>query len=104
MTKKMPASIEIPEGQDIILTIDGQPVVYLSAEAVKTRSTHQGEEYKQYNFCGMGIESSDPNGGWDDKYISHCATTLNIQVKGLLDSQRVIEAMAVRENIAWVKR
>jgi hypothetical protein len=98
-TELTPAVVEIPAGRSVILTIDGQPVVFLRADEVRTRTTFLKQEYKQYDYCGMGITIKDPD-GFDYKYVSGCATTMSLEV--LNNSvESVTAAYAQRYAVMW---
>ena len=97
-TEITPAIVEIPAGRSVILTIDGKPVLFLKADPVRTRTDILGREYKQYEYCGMGMNVSD--GSYSDQFVSGCATTMALKVENL-DIENVTAAVAQRYQINW---
>ena len=85
-TTNAPQVIEAQAGRDVILVVDGIPVVYLQAERVTKRTHTYGAglrgTHNRYEYCGMGLTLSS-NNFYDHLYISGCATTLALEVDDL---------------------
>lgn len=98
-TKLTPALFEISAGRDVILTVNGKPVVYLKASEVRTRTAFMKEDYDYHEYCGMGITVKN-RVGLAHEYVSGCATTENLQVE-FNSVTDVTKAAADRYQIQW---
>lgn len=97
-TLNAPQIIEAEAGRNIVIVVDGKPVVFLRADKVRERSYAIGDRayqyYNSYEFCGMGVTLRDKT-GWNDQYVSGCATTMALEVNELT-TDAVIEAATQR--------
>jgi hypothetical protein len=97
-----PAVIEVPPFQDLILTVNGKPVVILRSDGVQFGSVYdEAELYEKHQYCGMGISLQENNLSFHRKYVSGCSTTMSLNVEKQ-DVETIKTQIQERYNIKYV--
>lgn len=95
--------IEIEAGKDVILTINGEPVIYLHAKEVGTRKAFGGDNiHPHYDFCASGITLQPNPDLWFRENRSSCSVTASLEIKEL--SPLGIETALLEQELAYAKR
>lgn len=76
--KTEPQVIEVEAGRDIVITVEGVPVVYLRSEGVMKQSTYDGDEYDSHKYVGSGIY--ERRGDYLTKFLGSCSNTGGLYV------------------------
>lgn len=77
-----PAVVDVKRGQHIIITVEGVPAIFIKSDGIRTMSGY-GEDFDHYEFVAMGLSERPNPRKYDNKYISSCANTLNLEVTEL---------------------
>jgi hypothetical protein len=97
-----PAVIEVPPFQDLILTVNGQPVVILRSDGVQFGSFYNDVEvYEKHQYCGMGISVQQSNSSFNRKYVGSCSTTMSLDIEKQ-DVETIKTQLQERYNIEYV--
>ena len=77
-----PIEIEIPTGRDIVLVVEGKPVVYIRHDETRDARGHNGESYVRHDYVACGIARVDKE-AWIHEYVGSCANTMCLEVAEL---------------------
>ena len=92
-----PVEVKISTGRDVVLVVDGVPVVYIRHK--ETREAFAGlnpkDGYIKHEYVACGITHTRDS--WEHEYVGSCGTTLALEVKEL-NMLDVMDAIHERYN------
>lgn len=75
-----PTVIEVPTGRDIVLVVEGKPVVLIRHNETRESTDSHGAVYTKHEYVGMGITVRDEH-GFNHQFVGECANTMALEVK-----------------------
>jgi len=78
-----PIQVEIPTGRDVVLVVEGTPVVYIRHNETSERYAGRPKEYyvtHEYVASGITLKVED---SYLHKYVGSCANTMALEVDEL---------------------
>jgi hypothetical protein len=74
-----PVVVEVPTGRDIILVVEGKPVVYIRHNETREGKDLLGASYAKHEYVGMGITvKNDDN--YNYQFVGECANTMALEI------------------------
>ena len=74
-----PVVVEVPTGRDIILVVEGKPVVFIRHNETRESSDAFGERYTKHEYVGMGITVKGAE-SFNYRFVGECANTMALQI------------------------
>ena len=74
-----PVVVEVPTGRDIIVVVEGKPVIVLRHKETRESTDLHGSTYAKHEYVGMGLSIREPN-NYNYQYVGECANTLSLPI------------------------